>query len=83
MQEYNQKTLEDKLDRHHKLMHQNIKTMAWYRVFGRGVIAGLGASIGAAIVISGLIYILNHLEFVPFMNQFVEKTKIILEHARR
>ncbi len=72
----------DKIDLNNKLLSKNIYLSKWYFVFGRGIIAGLGASIGAAIIISGLAYVLNLVDFVPFMGGFIEKTKTILENAR-
>ncbi|MFA6963821.1 MAG: DUF5665 domain-containing protein [Patescibacteria group bacterium] len=72
----------DKIDLNNKLLSKSLKLNKWYYVFGRGIIAGLGASIGAAIVISGLAYVLNRVDFAPFMGGFIEKTKTILENAR-
>lgn len=72
----------EKIDLNSKLILKNINLNKWYRVFGRGIIAGLGASIGAAIVISGLAYVLNRIDFSPLLNSYIEKTKTILENAR-
>lgn len=74
--------LMEKIDLNNKLLNKNLNLNKWYHVFGRGVIAGLGASIGAAIVISGLAYILNRVDFSPIMSGYIEKTKNILEKAR-
>lgn len=75
-------SLIEKLDLNNKLLNKNLALNKWYRVFGRGIIAGLGASIGAAIVISTLAYVLNHFDFSPFMSSYIEKTKTLLENAR-
>jgi hypothetical protein len=76
-------SLIEKLDSNNKLLKKNLDANKWYRVFGRGIIAGLGATIGVAIIISALAYVLNRFEFNPAIGSFIERTKVLLENDRR
>lgn len=75
-------SLIEKIDLNNKLLNKSINLNKWYRVFGRGIIAGLGATIGLAIVVSTLAYILNRIEFNPALGGFIEQTKILLEKGK-
>lgn len=75
-------TLIEKLDLNTNLLKKNLDANKWYRVFGRGIISGLGATVGLAIVISALLYVLNLLHVVPFMDGYVDQTKNLLQNAR-
>ncbi|BCE03700.1 DUF5665 domain-containing protein [Marinicellulosiphila megalodicopiae] len=41
--------------------------------FARGIFFGLGTALGATIVLSGLLFLLAQIEFVPIIGEYVQK----------
>lgn len=63
-----QETMQELADSNHKL----VREQSYWRSFGRGVITGLGASVGAVLVLALVGTILRHLITVDFIRPAVE-----------
>ena len=59
----------------------NTRRIAWMS-FLRGVLSGLGAAVGATLVLALLIYLLSRLEVIPHIGRFVSEIVKIVQHQK-
>lgn len=56
----------------------NRKQISLWRVFLRGIIGGLGSTVGLVIILTFAVWILNYLKLVPFIGDFVDKIDFLI-----
>lgn len=80
-QNHENNDLHTNLEKTNILLKQYLKSIAWYRMFGRGILAGLGGTVGLAILLWFVVYIMNKLQYLPYMGNFIENFNTLL-HSR-
>lgn len=59
----------------------NLRRIAWVSFFS-GILNGLGAAIGATLILALLIYVLSRLEVLPHIGQFVSEIVKIVQQQK-
>ena len=56
----------------HKLIqvYNSIPHLLWFQLL-KGIALGLGSVLGASVVLSGLVYLLSQIEFLPIIGEWV------------
>ena len=64
--------LDHSIDQLDDTLEKSLQSHGLWPTFGRGIIAALGAALGGAIVIAGLVYILEQLVGAPLVGPYVK-----------
>ena len=66
----------------HKLIlaYNSIPKLLWFHLL-KGVAFGLGSALGATVVLSGLVYLLTQIEFIPVIGDIVKEILVVVKSA--
>ena len=59
----------------------NLRRIAWVSFFS-GILSGLGAAIGATLILALLVYVLSRLEVLPHIGRFVSEIVKIVQQQK-